>query len=302
MKSTLVKTFLVLNLLLCAAVLGVSIKTFMDREVVKASTVIHRENIEKIAKNLAWGEQVAWETSGERKAESFQLPNPANMEEMGGFITQLEELSKLADQRVAQLSAQFTELTATQAELETTKATLADRVSDLASTRSRVTNLENDLSNTNSQVRETNASVASLERENSSLQQQVESLDTQITNQQTLISRVEADLKRRTGERDRIRELLTACRRPKVTPGGPNPWHQQTAQILAVETEWNYVVINKGEVDTLPMYLEAFVHRGDQFVGKVRVMQVDRTVSLAEVLTETLTEGMTFEAGDTIFF
>lgn len=302
MKSTLVKTFLVLNLLLCAAVLGVSYKTFLDREVVKASTVIHRENLQKIAKNLGWGEQVAWESAGESKSQPFQLPNPAGIEDMETFISQLEELSGLATQRVEQLAAQYSELTATQAELESTSATLADRVADLAATRSRVAGLENNLSNTNNQLRETNNQITTLDRENATLQQQVDSLDRQITNQQTLISRVEANLKRRTGERDRIRELLAACRRPRITPGGPSPWHQQTAKILAVEPQWNYVVINKGEVDTLPMYLEAFVHRGDQFLGKIRVMQVDRTVALAEILPDTLTEGMTLEAGDTIFF
>ncbi|MGA0369976.1 MAG: hypothetical protein ACO3N7_11070 [Kiritimatiellia bacterium] len=52
MKLNLVKTFLVLNLLLCAAVLGFSFKMFQDREVIKARTVIHRQKITEIAQNL----------------------------------------------------------------------------------------------------------------------------------------------------------------------------------------------------------------------------------------------------------
>lgn len=302
MKSTLIKFFLVLNLVLCAVVLVFGIITFKDREVVKARTLIHRQQLQEIAGNLDWGKQVAWEQEQERKAGTFQLSEPDDMEELPALTSQLEELSSFAEQRVSQLSKKFEELTQSQADLEETSTKLTAKETELADTRTQMSTMENTLANSKQSLSDNQNQVTTLTSENASLQQQVDGLDTQITAQQTQLSQKQTELTLRTGERDRIQELLAACKRPADVTGGPTEWHQKTAQILAVEPEWNYVVINRGEVDVLPMYLEAFVHRGDKFVGKVRVMQVDHTVALAEIMRDTLTTGMTIEAGDTIFF
>ncbi len=300
MKS-MVKIFLVLNLLLCAGVLAFGIKTFRDREIVKARAVIHRQHLQEIASRLEWGQKHEWEQ--EAKAGNFQLPNPENMEEFGAFTSQLEELTKLAELRVTQLSEQFEELTQTEGVLKETEATLKTRETELSDARSRVTSLETNLSNSTKALEDTNTQIASHTSENEKLQDQIKNLDKEITDQQTLISSVKTELELRTVERDKARELLAACLRPASnTAGVQGPWPGKTATILAVEPDWNYVVIDKGEVDVLPMFMEAFIHRGDQFVGKIRVMKVDRTVALAEILTETLTPGLTVEAGDTIFF
>ena len=73
-------------------------------------------------------------------------------------------------------------------------------------------------------------------------------------------------------------------------------------RVLAIDPQWNFAVINRGEVDVLPMFSEAFVHRGDTYVGKLRVRQVERGVAVAEILPETFVEGMTVQVGDTLFF
>lgn len=303
MKSTLVKIFLVLNLILCAVVLGFSFKTFSDREIVKARTVIHRESIQKIAENLDWGEEVSGEDATEQKTGEFTLPDPQHLDDITSFSAKLEELSELATQRVALLSGQYDELIQTQSDLEVVQTELDGEIADLASTRSQVATLESSVSDGKKTIRDTETESASLERESNALQQQLDGIDKQMTDQQTLISQVSTELDLRTGERNRMEELLEACRSPVVDDGGTDKeWHQKTARILAVEPEWNYVVINRGEVDVLPMFLEAFVHRDDQFIGKIRVMQVENTVSLAEVVPESLTPGMSIEAGDTIFF
>ncbi|WFB37303.1 hypothetical protein P3T73_05955 [Kiritimatiellota bacterium B12222] len=302
MKSTLVKTFLVLNLLLCAAVLGVSVKQFMDREVVKAGTVVKRQKVEEIAKNLNWGATLPWENPADRMTGSFLLPDPQNLNELESFTTQLEALSDLAETRLSQLNEEYTELEGVLIEYETAKSDLTEREAELEQSRRAIAALEVDLSDAKKELKNGEADLATLERQQNALDQQVQGLDAQITAQLTQISDVEAQLVLREGERDRIQALLEACRRPQNGPTEKTIWHEQTAQILAVEKEWNYVVINRGEVDVLPMYLEAFVHRGDQFIGKIRVMQVDRTVALAEVLQDTMAEGETIKAGDTIFF
>jgi len=303
MKSNLVKIFLVLNLLLSVAVVGASVKLFQDRELIKARRAILRQNVSEIAENLDWGQTVPGEESDVSNDAPFQLLDPNSMAEVPSFTDQLEELSALAESRVAQLDQQFAEVTEAQGQLEEARSTLVTRESEVADIKGRLENREKVMADTQKSIKDRSDKLASLEQENTSLQQQVDSLDTQISNQQTTISKIQEKLEMRTAERDRVRELLAACRNPGTTEEDDVPeWHEKTAQILAVVPEWNYVVINRGEVDVLPVFLEAFVHRGDEFVGKIRVTQVDRTVALAEIISDTLSPGMMVQAGDTIFF
>lgn len=302
MKSTLVKIFLILNLVFCAGVLAFSFLTFKDRELVKARNVIHRNNLDRIAGNLNWGAEVAGEDESLRQSGPFQLAPPDSMEELVSFNSTLENLSSVADARLAQLSEEHTEQVEASAELEETRENLAAKEAELEETRGKVANLENALTESREALASAKESIPALEREIRTLESRVEDLDQQIAAREETEADIIKRLEIRTGERDRIETLLAAARRPVERDGSVSDWHQKTATVLAAEPEWNYVVINKGEVDVLPLFVEAFVHRGDEFIGKIRVMQVERTVALAEVLTDTLVQGAQVQAGDTLFF
>jgi len=300
MKSTL-KAFLVLNLLLCIGATVMGYLVFMDREVVKARTVILEEHVGKLADSLEYGTQKDWEDSAIGQG-TYALPLPVKETDLPGYIAQLDALEGLATSRVEQLGAEYDTLIATRKDLADTRAVLAEREADLSSTRTRVATLKDTLDTTRGNLRDAQSELATLQRTNQTLQRQVEDLDAQIDTNNQAISATREKLELRTGERDRIETLLAAFRRPVKSDGSVSDWHQKTARVLEVDPEWNYVVVNKGEVDVLPMFLEAFVHRGDEFIGKIRIMQVEDTVALAEVLPETMTPGTQVEAGDTIFF
>jgi len=302
MKSILVKIFLILNLILCAAVLVFGISVFRDREIVKARAVLLKNNADRVAENLHWAEEVDWEASEDRQEGEFRLVLPESMDEMPPFEQRLEALATLADTRVEQLSTRYEELVQTTQTLRETEGTLDARVEELTSTREEVASVEEELTETESSLNSAEESSASLRRETDALERQASALRTDIAEQDEKITELETELAKVTGERDRIEKLLRACRRNIDDPIEESDWHQRPARILAVVPEWDYVVINKGEVDVLPMYLEAYVHRGDEFIGKVRVMRVERTVALAEILEDTLVDGKKIKAGDTIFF
>lgn len=302
MKSTLVKIFLILNLVFCAGVVAFSFKTFRDREVVKARNVLHQNNLDRIASNLNWGATVEGENEALRQSGEFQLVRPDSMEELDSLTATLENLSTVAEARLGQLSEEHTERIAAQAELEETRETLNQKTNELSDTRSKVANLENELAESKTNFQNTTQQSAALEREIGTLKTRVEDLDRQIADLKAAEAELTRQVQVRTGERDRIETLLSAARRPVERDGSVADWHQKTATVLAAEPEWQYVVINKGEVDVLPLFVEAFVHRGDDFIGKIRVMQVERTVALAEILEDTLVDGAQIQPGDTLFF
>lgn len=299
--KVLVKIFLILNLIISTAAVWVGFTTFRSREVIKARTVILKDNLSKVAERLGYGEQQPWESSAQGGG-SFLLPTVESSEQLPSLTATLETLEALASTRSEQLGETYEKAQAAKANLETERTNLAATESKLDATRTEVANLESTLADVEENVQIAATEKSTIQQENQRLERQEEDLNQQADRlqQQTTQTREMLDL--RTAERDRMEELLAACRQPRTNDGSTGDWHQKTAQILAADPDWNYVVINKGEVDVLPMYLEAFVHRGDDFLGKIRVVQVENTVALAEVLPETLAPGVKIQSGDTIFF
>jgi hypothetical protein len=302
MKFTvLVKIFLILNLIISTAAVWVGFSTFRTREVIKARTVILKDNLGKVADRLGYGEQQPWESSAQGGGR-FLLPTIESAEQIPTLTATLETLETLASTRSEQLAETFENAQVAKANLETERTNLAATESKLDSTRTEVAGLETTLADVEQKVEVAASETSTLQRETQRLESQVEDLNQQTSRLQEQTTKTREMLNLRTIERDRMEELLAACRQPRTNDGSTGDWHQKTAQILAADPEWNYVVINKGEVDVLPMYLEAFVHRGDDFLGKIRVIQVENTVALAEVLPETLAPGVELQSGDTIFF
>jgi hypothetical protein len=69
-----------------------------------------------------------------------------------------------------------------------------------------------------------------------------------------------------------------------------------------VNDNWNYVVLDKGLVDELKPDLQAYVHRGNEYVAKLQVTDVKQGVAIARILPGSVAEGVTLKTGDTIFF
>ena len=297
------KAFIVLNFLLSIAVVALGVKVFLDREVIKARTLLMEEYAAKTATNLEWGGQVDWETSDLRKTNPFAIPQPLKPEELPALESSLSDLARFATQRQAQLSQNYADLVATRQELAETRDTLATRTRELADARTQIASLESILAKTQNDLSEANRTIDTLRMEKESLERQVDGLNKDVQERNDRIASLEVDLEKAISERDR------AIARVQTLEGqlaGDKPssriWNGRAAQILAVNDKWNYVIIDKGSKDDMEMFLEAFVHRGDVFVGKLTVTRIEEAVAVAEIQTDTLVDGTFLQPGDTIFF
>jgi len=303
MKLTLVKTFLVLNLILFTAVAVVSYMVFKDREVIKASTILSLEAVRDTANNLQWGGVVNWESDTDRKNEAFSISLPVEKDGLAAFETRLGELEEYAAYRLEQLDEEYNDLQASRQELSETEEMLSIRTQERDEARNRATQLKEDLSALEERLNQTKGTIADLERKKRTLDRQVEDLESEVASKEEQIAYLEKRLNLRTQERDQIQALYEACEGRGRVGGGSGPENLgMPGKVLAIDPKWNFVVVNRGEVDVLPMFSEALVHRGDAYVGKLRVRQVERGVAVAEILPETFAEGMSVQIGDTLFF
>lgn len=294
-----IKTFIILNLALSIAVAIFGFLLFRDREIVKARTVLLQNSTQRVAANLSWGQDVPWEAAEDRRAGSFTVPQPTSPDELPTLENTLNELGRFATQRLAQLNQRYQELTETQRLAEQTRATLAARERDLADVRQELATTQARAQSVTEELSQSQTQLNTLRAERDGLQRQVQSLNTQLSQRDDQIASLEVDV-------TRLREdlaSLTDREQPRIQTGTTSDaWKGRHAAILAVNETYRFVILDKGEVDVLPVGLEAIVHRGDEFIGTVTVRQVEELVAIAEINPATLTPGQQIRLDDSVFF
>jgi peptidoglycan hydrolase CwlO-like protein len=73
-----------------------------------------------------------------------------------------------------------------------------------------------------------------------------------------------------------------------------------TARIVAVNRDWGFVIIDAGESQGITEATKLLVARGMQTVGKLNIISVQGDRTVANILPETLAQGMSIQPGDRV--
>ena len=73
-----------------------------------------------------------------------------------------------------------------------------------------------------------------------------------------------------------------------------------SGNILVVNSDWNFVIIDVGQEEGLQVTAEMLVHRDERFIGKVRVSEVRDKMAVAEILRDW--EQLPIQRGDYVLF
>ncbi|MEN3943527.1 hypothetical protein WJU23_19670 [Prosthecobacter sp. SYSU 5D2] len=73
-----------------------------------------------------------------------------------------------------------------------------------------------------------------------------------------------------------------------------------SAQIVAVNSDWGFVIVNAGQTKGITEATKLLVTRGTQTVGKLSIVSVQGDRTVANILPDTLAEGMTIAPGDRV--
>jgi len=72
------------------------------------------------------------------------------------------------------------------------------------------------------------------------------------------------------------------------------------AQIVAVNSDWGFVVVNAGQSKGITEATKLLVTRGTQTVGKLSIVSIQGNRTIANILPDTLAEGMSIAPGDRV--
>lgn len=73
-----------------------------------------------------------------------------------------------------------------------------------------------------------------------------------------------------------------------------------SAQIVAVNSDWGFVVVNAGQSKGITEATKLLVTRGSQTVGKLSIVSIQGDRTIANILPDTLAEGMSIAPGDRV--
>lgn len=299
------KSFIVVNLLLGLGIAFLGFKAYNERRVLKAQSIELEQTASRLAESLQWGAEVPWEQAEDRKQMAFSLSQPASAADLDQLNRELDELSRFATQRMAQVNQGHTALNQTTGTLADTRDTLRTREREHTTALNRERELNSTLAEVKSNLEDADSTQSGLQDEKAELEGKITSKNSRITDLNNSIASLEIDLEARTEQRDTANAEYERIRRGAM--GLENEEEESsdirgtTATVLAVNPSWHFVVLDKGIADQIKSDYVAFVHRGKDYVGKLQVVRVEDDLAIAEIVpNSTIEPGI--KPGDQIFF
>ncbi len=265
--SKFLQVMVVLVLLLAVAAAVFEYQLFSRRVEQKQSVQTLENNLVQLAEVFAAGREPYIEPIDQRVDRNGLMQSER-------MVRQIRIVETLADNRYDQLYASKDDLKRTTDELNQTKLDLERTRRDLEDTRRQIAGVRQ-------RIAEREAELASVEREIAERQDKIVALNGEIERNKNEISKLDNDKADLKDEVKRLEiELARYLNDPNVVKQMPRGLN---GSVVAVNREWNFVVLDIGSRDGLVKDAEMLVHRGDQLVGRVRITQTADHMAIADV-------------------
>lgn len=264
--SKALTVFLVLSLLLAGTALTFGVKLFKQREALKNRTQKLEQAVISVTSRMA-------ESKDPFIKAIDQKINHDVLKDYSLMDPQLQILAGVLANRYDELYLTKDDLKRTQDKLAATEAELARTRQELADARDEISRLTEAIAKKEAEIEATNQKIAAMETQLAGLKQDLDKLKLEVTKKDEEI----ASLNERIITLQAELEIYIAGMPNKPMPRG------LSGKVVAVNSEWHFVVLDIGSAAGVQVQGELAVHRGDQLIGKVRIIKVDENTSVADV-------------------
>ena len=293
--AILLRVLIILLLVLSIVALGFGVKLFYQRDVLKARTQLLAEKVLEVAKTIEAENADDLAAKGQPTMDTKIKPNDLMTFAMPGAAQGTNAAGTMQgalNLLVGQARVQLGHLNETRDDLGQTRTTLAQTKeakekteADLAAEKKTTKEQEQKIATQTDEIKQKGDSIAQLEESNKGLKEKGEEQDQKIAKLQ-----------------DDNRDLLEAKKQDAVTikdllrkiAQGPGSGTEQKippglkGQVLIVNPKWNFVILGLAPDSEVTPTVELIVHRGDKFVGKIRVSEVkgEGNLAVAEIMND----------------
>lgn len=275
--SKAIQPLVIVLFILSIGALALGYILFGQREILKGRTAKLQNSHQEIARNI-------------KMKGSLDMAALQDYERMDAPIRTVKQATKTLQ---TNYETTTNDLAVTKTDLAETKQTLQVTRTELQASQEEVADLEVTVQERDGEIARNVRTIATLEQEKTDLTSKTEGLENEVALMQADIRDWEAKYESCD---DAYQQLVVEYQRDESGQGDPAV--QFFGEILIVNSDWDFVVINGGSNDELETNMVFLVHRGPDPVGKIRIRKVDTNLSIAEIVT--LWEDRSFAEGDSV--
>jgi myosin heavy subunit len=201
----------------------------------------------------------------------------------------------------------------TSEDLKSTKTTLDKTKEDLTDAQAKnqelsltAEKLDKDLTSTKSNLESTNSKLKVTQEQLQTYTDELKGkkptdLFTEITDLSEKVKVAESENKLLASAKEKMEVELKKLRESEELrrPGGTKSI-SLSGKIVAVNPTWNFVILDLGKNDQVVEGLSMVIYRGEKMIGKVKVVTVDATTSVADLMPGTPAQAI--EVGDQVIY
>lgn len=264
--SKAIKPLIVILFLLTGFALYLGIDLFEQREKIKTRVVTLEKSAVQVANNIR-----------------YEGLNANSLKDHTMTANQLKPLEVAANLQYEELVDTKDVLKTTEEELDQTKETLASTERELDEKKTEIVQLNNDIEARDNQIATLEDDVQNLEDEKTELASKIDDLNEEVLTKENQLADAEAQYATLKEDYDEAVKDLYETQRADGSVMTPS---DLAGQILSVNAEWNFVVLDIGSEQGLKANAEMLVHRSKDLVGKVRISDVRDEMAVAEILND----------------
>ncbi|MBP1590067.1 MAG: hypothetical protein ILO10_07735 [Kiritimatiellae bacterium] len=289
--AKLLKPLVILVLLVAIAAACIQFFVlFPQRQLIKERTLRLETGIAKVSDTLKGAPLLSDE---DRAGMNFSKSALAvdNIEGISAVDNQCKRVDVAANRVLECWQATQDELEQTQQDLANTRAELDVTKQNLADARAEIESLNQTVAEKQREIVELNGQIDMLNEEKAGLEQQLADKDDEI-------SKLEGEKASLEDDKAMLEAQLEKCSVTLDTSRTLPPGTRGT--LISLNDEWQFGIIDLGSNQAAVLGAELMVHRGDNFLGKVRIVAVRDDVSVVEFLPGT--DISAIKEGDDVLF
>ena len=263
----LIKPLVVVLLIASITALTLGSMLFGKRELLKARTLKLEAGLEKIARSV--------------RVEKFNKNalKVTDKEQLSRIDKPIRDIALAGDLLCEEIENTKTDLATRTTELNSITESLAQKENELVALQQTIKQVEDELSSTRADLSQALPSLEQFRDKENSLQATIDDLNSQLS---------QADVEKRDLQVhiQTLEESITDLETEMGAEAGKTVPKGLTGFVLAVNSDWNYVVLDIGTKAGLIAETEMLVHRDDKLVGKVHVSDVKSNMAIAEIMND----------------
>lgn len=306
----LLRVLVVLLFLLGIGALFLGIQLFQKREALKGHVQDIAQKVVDLSANIE-AEQAddLTKTENPKMNEQVTLPQLLKYKLEPQEVVDTNKPAIMADTMKLLIGKSAVQLS----RLNDTRAALGQKLQEIELATNKIAAIEADVVKLEGEKKQLQESAVTLEKDVAERKTKITELDAKIeeavtksTDLQEKVAKMQENLADRDEE---IKTLNAIIEKFKERPGGTNKTHTVgdtqpggKGSLVLVNKNWNFVVIAASDNAALYVGLELTVHRGDKWIGKVKVSDVNEQyhLAIADLIMDMKQDDP--EVGDNVFY